>query len=56
MFCIKPYIAKAATYQLLSGSICPRCAVLPTDALLQRLMGYLRKIKPDAALVEEGHA
>lgn len=56
MFCTRPYIAKAEAYQLLSGVICPRCAALPTDALLQRLMGYLRKIKPDAALVEEGHA
>ena len=56
LFCTRPFIAKGEDFKFVAGAICPRCAALPTEALMAALMTNLRAVKPDAALVEGGHA
>src|ERR1700722_18054873 len=43
LFCTRPFIPKAETHVFVAGAICPRCAALPTDALMAAVMKHLRE-------------
>ena len=56
MYCTRPMFPKGDAFTFIAGAICPRCADRRPDELVAAIVGYLRKIKPDAAIVEAGRA
>jgi hypothetical protein len=56
LYCTRPFIAKGESHTVISGAICPQCAALPADDLMQALSAHLREVKPDIALLQGGQA
>ena len=56
MYCTRPIFPKGDAFTFIAGSICQRCADRRPDELVAAIVGYLRKIKPDATIVEAGTA
>jgi hypothetical protein len=56
MYCTRPIIAKAEEYLFIAGAICPQCALKSNDRLMEDIVGYLRRVKPDITIGGGGHA
>jgi hypothetical protein len=56
LYCTRPMFPKAENFQFICGAICPRCAARSNDELFLAIVGYLRKIIPDAEIAQMGAA